>query len=417
MFLNIVWRNLWFKPLNTTLSVVLLAFSTGIISLLLLVQRQLEQKFENDLRDIDLVVGAKGSPLQLVLSAVYHVDAPTGNINLMEAQKLMQNKMVKQTIPLSYGDSYRSFRILGTDTNYVHKYEGVLQDGKFFEHSLDVVLGANVAKATGHIVGSTFQGTHGEAEQGEVHEGHDYIVTGILAPTQTILDNLIVTPLSSIWEMHDEGAHHDEAEAPGDHHHSAGEEHEGHDHEHEQALDSTREVTAYLVKFRSPMGIMTFPRMVNSGTTMQAAVPALEMNRLFHLMGLGITTLRMLAFAIMLISGFSVFIALYNRLKERKYELALLRSLGSSRFMLAALLLTEGVVLSILGFLCGLALSRVGIWVINEQAGSDLRVNLTSQLIPEEGILGAVVLGVGIFAALLPAIKAWRMNLSAALTD
>jgi putative ABC transport system permease protein len=150
---------------------------------------------------------------------------------------------------------------------------------------------------------------------------------------------------------------------------------------------------------------------------MQAAVPALEMNRLFHLMGLGITTLRMLAFAIMLISGFSVFIALYNRLKERKYELALLRSLGSSRFMLAALLLTEGVVLSILGFLCGLALSRVGIWVINEQAGSDLRVNLTSQLIPEEGILGAVVLGVGIFAALLPAIKVWRMNLSAALTD
>lgn len=415
MFLNIVWRNLWFKPLNTTLSVVLLAFSTGIISLLLLVQRQLEQKFENDLRDIDLVVGAKGSPLQLVLSAVYHVDAPTGNINLMEAQKLMQNKMVKQAIPLSYGDSYRSFRILGTDTNYVHKYEGVLQAGKLFEHSLDVVLGANVAKATGHKVGATFQGTHGEAEQGEVHEGHDYTVTGILAPTHTILDNLIVTPLSSIWEMHDEEAHHDEAEA--DHHHSEGEEHEGHDHEHEQALDSTREVTAYLVKFRSPMGIMTFPRMVNSGTTMQAAVPALEMNRLFHLMGLGITTLRMLAFAIMLISGFSVFIALYNRLKERKYELALLRSLGSSRFMLAALLLTEGVVLSILGFLCGLALSRVGIWVINEQAGSDLRVNLTNQLIPEEGILGAVVLGVGIFAALLPAIKAWRMNLSAALTD
>jgi putative ABC transport system permease protein len=413
MFLNIVWRNLWFKPLNTTLSVVLLAFSTGIISLLLLVQRQLEQKFENDLRDIDLVVGAKGSPLQLVLSAVYHVDAPTGNINLMEAQKLMQNKMVKQAIPLSYGDSYRSFRILGTDTNYVHKYEGVLQDGKFFEHSLDVVLGANVAKATGHKVGSTFQGTHGEAEQGEVHEGHDYTVTGILAPTHTILDNLIVTPLSSIWEMHDEGAHHDEAEAQNGGGHSAHEDHATHD----EALDSTREVTAFLVKFRSPMGIMTFPRMVNSGTTMQAAVPALEMNRLFHLMGLGITTLRMLAFAIMLISGFSVFIALYNRLKERKYELALLRSLGSSRFMLAALLLTEGVVLSILGFLCGLALSRVGIWVINEQAGSDLRVNLTNQLIPEEGVLGAVVLGVGIFAALLPAIKAWRMNLSAALTD
>ncbi len=419
MFLKIVWRNLWFKPLNTTLSVVLLAFSTGIISLLLLVQKQLETKFETDLKDIDLVVGAKGSPLQLVLSAVYHVDAPTGNINLLEAQKLMKGPLVKQAIPLSYGDSYQGYRILGTDTNYIHKYNAVAQNGRLFQRSLEVVLGANVAQKTGLAPGKTFKGTHGEAAEGETHDEHEYEVVGVLSSTNTILDNLIVTPLASVWEMHEHPEEHEEgtAEAHDHGHHHEG---DGHDHEHEheeEAIDSTREITAYLVKFRSPMGIMSLPRMINSGTTMQAAVPALEMNRLFHLMGLGITTLRLLAFSIMLISGFSVFIALYNRLKERKYELALLRSLGSSRFRLAALLLTEGIVLAILGLGLGLLLSRFGIWMINEQAGSDLRLTLTNHLISEELVLGAIVLGVGVLAALVPAIKAWRMNLSEALAS
>jgi putative ABC transport system permease protein len=425
MFFSIVWRNLWFKPLNTTLSVVLLAFSTGIISLLLLLQRQLEQKFENDLRNVDLVVGAKGSPLQLVLSAIYHIDSPTGNINLLEAQKLMKSPMVKQAIPLSYGDSYKGYRILGTDTSYIGKYGAVPASGRLFDKSLEVVLGATVAERTGLAVGSTFKGTHGEAEQGETHEEHDYKVVGVLGTTNTILDNLIVTPLQSVWDMHD----HPEEPAPADHKeenhdHAHGDKHdhahEGHahdDHDHEEpAIDSTREVTAYLVKFRTPMGIMTFPRMVNAGTSMQAAVPALEMNRLFHLMGLGITTLRLLALAIMLISGFSVFIALYNRLKERKYELALLRSLGSSRGRLAALLLTEGLVLAFMGFVLGLLLSRFGLWLIGKQAGGDLRIVLHGSLIPEELVLGGIVLAVGILAALVPAIKAWRMNLSEALS-
>ncbi len=425
MFFPIVWRNLWFKPLNTTLSVVLLAFSTGIISLLLLVQKQLEQKFENDLRNVDLVVGAKGSPLQLVLSAVYHIDAPTGNINLLEAQKLMKSPMVKQAIPLSYGDSYKGYRILGTDTSYIGKYGAVPQTGRLFEKSLEAVVGANVAEKTGLTVGSTFKGTHGEAEQGETHEGHEYKVVGVLTSTNTILDNLVVTPLESVWDMHAEhgdeekepvGEHHEDGHEKGHEHHDHEAGHEHHDHEAE-AVDSTREVTAYLVKFRSPMGIMTFPRMVNAGTSMQAAVPALEMNRLLHLMGLGITTLRLLAFAIMLISGFSVFIALYNRLKERKYEMALLRSLGSSRARLAALLLAEGVFLAVLGFVLGLLLSRFGIWLINEQAGSDLRLALSNRIIPEEMVLGGIVLAVGVLAALVPAIKAWRMDISEALSS
>ncbi|MGD1842068.1 MAG: hypothetical protein ACFB0B_14410 [Thermonemataceae bacterium] len=123
MLIKIAWKNMTYKPLNTILCIGLLMFGVSIISLLLLIQHQLEQKFKRDLQNIDLVMGAKGSPLQLVLSAVYHLDAPTGNIKLAEAQKMMNSPMVQAAIPLAYGDSYRGYRILGTTTGYLEKYE------------------------------------------------------------------------------------------------------------------------------------------------------------------------------------------------------------------------------------------------------------------------------------------------------
>ena len=99
MLFKMAWKNIIHKPLNSVLCVCLLLFGVSIISVLILIQHQLEQKFDRDLENIDLVVGAKGSPLQLVLSAVYHIDAPTGNINFAEAKTIMNNPMVEEAIP------------------------------------------------------------------------------------------------------------------------------------------------------------------------------------------------------------------------------------------------------------------------------------------------------------------------------
>ncbi|MEL6802451.1 MAG: ABC transporter permease, partial [Bacteroidota bacterium] len=129
---KIAWKNIIHKPLNSALCVSLLLFAVAIISLLLLIQKQLEDKFERDLKNIDLVIGAKGSPLQLVLSSVYHLDAPTGNIKMAEARQIMENPMVKEAIPLAYGDSYRGYRILGTTEAYLDKYDAQLADGRVF---------------------------------------------------------------------------------------------------------------------------------------------------------------------------------------------------------------------------------------------------------------------------------------------
>ncbi len=448
MFLKIILKNLFHKPLGTTLSVTLLGLSTGIISMLLLLQNQLEQKFENDLRDIDLVVGAKGSPLQLVLSAVYHVDAPTGNIPEEEVEKIRKMRSVAQVIPLAYGDSYQRFRILGTDTSYIGKYSGSLREGRFFEKELEVVLGATVAKQTGLAMGQTFFGTHGEAEEGEIHENAGYTVVGILNETNSVLDNLLITNLASVWSVHEHGDHDAPVSpapaagaatsAPTPSRHDHADMAPGHNHAHD-AQDPVRaglvpappsnpappdqpnpdphEITAALIKARSTMAIMTLPRMLNETTNLQATIPALEINRLMKLLGIGVATLQALALGIMFISGFSVFIALYNRLRERRYELALLRSLGCSRLRLFGLLISEGLLLALAGFVAGALLSRLGLWLLNSTAAQDFHLVFRYDFIAAEWVLLAVTLLVGLLAALIPAAKAFRMDLSTALAD
>jgi len=150
---------------------------------------------------------------------------------------------------------------------------------------------------------------------------------------------------------------------------------------------------------------------------MQAASPALEINRLMKMMGIGVTALQTLALGIMLISGFSVFIALYNRLRERKYELALMRSMGCSRARLFWMLLSEGMLLALTGFAGGLLLSRFGLWILNTGAAREFHFVFSYEPVQGEWWLLATTVLVGALAALVPAVSAFRMNLSRALAD
>jgi putative ABC transport system permease protein len=423
---KIAWKNLVYKPLNTALCVSLLLFGVGIISLLLLIQHQLEQKFARDLQDIDLVVGAKGSPLQLVLSAVYHLDAPTGNISLADARKLMDAPVVEEAIPLSYGDSYRGYRILGTSTSYLKKYDAQLREGRVFADVMEVTLGAAVAEKSGLQVGDTFLGTHGEVKDGHVHDEHPYTVVGILQPTYTVLDNLVLTNLEGVWQVHAQpGAEHDhehdhgeeyEHEDHSDHEHEHGDEHE-HEHSTLVMADDSLEITALLLNYKTRMAALNMPRIINEQTNMQAVLPALEINRLFYMLGVGATTLRLIAGGIMVMAGFSVFFVLYNRLRERKYELALMRTVGYRPWQLFVLLVLEGVLLAIAGYVLGWLLSRAGLYVINRQAAGDFNLHFTGEWVAGEAWLLLLTILVGVAAALLPAWQAMRMDISGVLAE
>lgn len=393
--------NLKEKKLNSFLSVLLLTLGIGMISLLLLLNKQLDEQFRRNIRGIDMVVGAKGSPLQIILSSIYQIDAPTGNIPLNEVNTLKRNPFVKTVIPLSMGDNFNGFRIVGTTAAYPQHFEAKISEGKPFNQSMEVVIGSKVAASGALKMGSTFASSHGLDAGGDEHGDKKYKVVGIYEATGSVIDQVILTDLSSVWNLH---THAEEA---------------GHAHEeHEEDHEAEKQVTSALVRFRNPMGLIALPRQINENTSMQAALPSIEINRLFSLLGIGIETLRALAIIIISIAGISVFISLYNSLKERKYEMALMLSMGATRTKLFLMLLLEGLMLAVMGYAAGIILSRAGLYVFNHSAEKDFHYSLKDfSLLPEELFLLGGALLIGLLAAALPSIGIYRLNISRTLAE
>lgn len=408
--LKISWKSLWSKPLSSALNMMLIAFGTGILTILLLASNQIAQKLDNNSKDIDLVVGAKGSPLQLILSSIYYIDFPTGNIPLKEAKELSRSPFVKRAVPLALGDNYNGTRIVGTDSNFVAIYKLKVQTGKLWAGDFETTIGASVAESQQLKVGDKFYGAHGLTGNSDVHKSHQYTVSGILTPQGNVTDNLILTNIASVWKMHDD---HEEGEA---HEHKEGEEHHEKGHHEEEHGDEGKELTSLLIQYRSPMSVAIFPRMVNETTNMQAASPAQESTRLFSLIGVGVETLQWFAVLIMLIAAISVFVNLYNSLKERKYDLAIMRTLGASRGKLFLIVIAEGIILTLAGTIIGIALGHLALQFIgNYQESSQAR--LTGLVfLKDEIYLFVAGLAIGIFAAIIPAVQAYRSNISRILS-
>jgi putative ABC transport system permease protein len=378
------------RPLASALNLLLLALGVATITVLLLATEQLESRMGRDARGIDLVAGAKGSPMQLVLSAVFHLDAPTGNIPLADANALAKNRMVKKAIPLALGDSYKSFRIVGSSHEYPAHYGARVADGRLWNAPMEATLGAEVAARTKLAVGAKFAGAHGLGEGGDEHDKEPYQVVGILAPTGTVLDRLVLTSVESVWEVHEHGA---PANAP-------------------------KEITALLIQYASPLAAATLPRMVNSSSALQAASPAYESARLFRMIGVGVDVLRAFGVVLMLAAGLSVFIALLNALEERRYDLAVMRMLGATPARLMGLMLLEGCVLALAGGIAGIALGHV----FAELLGTALRQAQQSAVTgwawsANEWWLLAASLGVGVVAALIPAWRAYRSDVAPVLAE
>ncbi|MEQ9302764.1 MAG: ABC transporter permease, partial [Marinoscillum sp.] len=196
------YKSILAKPLSSFLSWLLLAFGVTIVVLILLISDQLKSEISKNAKGVDLVVGAKGSPLQLILANIFHVDFPTGNIDLKEAAQVSRSRYIDYAIPLSLGDSYRGLRIVGTTQAYPELYGANLKTGHWFGDHMEVVIGAQVARDLSLAIGDTFESQHGLSEEGEAHGAHPFEVVGILTSTNTVIDKLILTGIESIWEVH-----------------------------------------------------------------------------------------------------------------------------------------------------------------------------------------------------------------------
>ena len=391
-----IWKisiqNIKSKPLYTFLSVFILSLS---ISLLLGIQQlktSFEYQMENNLGDIDLVIGAKGSPLQLVLASVLHLDHPTGNISYNEAKKIGKNPMIKSAVPISYGDNYKGFRIVGTTDTFATLYKAELEQGRAVQKSMEVVLGAAVAQQLGLQIGDTILSAHGLIENNiEVHD--DLLtVVGILKPTKKVIDRLIITNLQSIWDIHN----HEEAH--GNEHH--------HDHKHEE---KDQEITSLLISFRSPAAFLSIPRKINQQTNMQAALPKFELDRLYQYTGVGLKTIAAIAYLILIISGIIMFTSLYKMVKERSFDLAILRTYGATHFQLIKIVAYEGFIIAFTAFSLGYIFVKIGLKSIVYMITTDdkwyMLKDLPCQELVNTGASVFIIIMLSILLAIYPILK------------
>jgi putative ABC transport system permease protein len=387
--LALSFRYLWSRPLAAVLNLLLLTLGLASITFVLLVGAQVSRSFERDLAGIDAVIGAKGSPMQLILSGVFHIDVPTGNVPLAEVQKLARLPQVAKVIPLSLGDSYRAFRIVGATPAYLDHYRMVLASGAPWKEPMESVAGAQAAQALKLKPGDSFAGSHGLAGGGDTHGNTPYRITGVLAPCGCVVDRLIVTSLDSVWHVHEKPGHHGKDD------------------------DDDKEVTVALVSYNTPLAAVTFPRFVNSQTGMQAAAPAIEVSRLLRMLGVGSEVLQGIAAVLLLSAALSVFVALWNAVRERRADLAMLRMLGATPAKVAALLLCEALWLAVLATFLGLLLGHSLTQMVGTLLQSQQSLPVTGRLwLPAEGWIAVLALGVATAAALIPTLSAYRIDVA-----
>lgn len=411
------------RPLPAVLTVLLLTLGIAMVVVLLLFERALEDRLGRDARGIDLVVGAKGSGLQLVLSSVFHVDVPTGNVRLADLRDVARHPMAAGVIPLSLGDAYRGFRIVGTSHDYVRHYSGELAEGRLWERSMEAVAGARAARGAGLRAGDSFVGSHGlEGESGFHHEDHPYQVVGVLQETGTVLDRLILVNSESVWEVH---AVHGDSRAgaePAGGGSQAGVSEVGRGAEERtggRGLPAgDAEVTAMLVRYRTPLAAVTLPRAINSGTALQAASPAQEIARLFYLVGTGLDAFRAFAGVLIAASALSLFISLWHAMHEQRYDLAVMRTLGASRGRILRFVLAQGMALGVAGAALGTALGHGVGRLVREWLEWSRSLSMGGLgWAPEEGLVAAGAVLIALAASAAPAVRAYRLDVVSVLAE
>ena len=402
------------RPLNTCLNLLLLALGVGMIVLLMLTSAKLEQRLTRDSKGVSLVIGAKGSPLQLILSSVFHLDIPTGNIPITELERWRRHDLVETVIPLALGDSLGGFRIVGTEQGYAEHYDATIAEGRYWRTPFEAVLGAGVAERTGLSVGDRFLGNHGMAPGGPAHGDHPYHVVGVLSPTASVIDRLVLTGVESVWASHGIEMAADEHEDGHD-----ADDHAASDHADAPASSEQRQaVTALLLRYRTPLAAVQLPPLVNQTPGLQAAAPALEMARLLSLIGVGVDTVRGFGLLLMATAGLSVFIALYNALQSRRYDLAVMRVMGASSHQLFGQLMLEGLLLAAGGALLGMVLGHGVASLMSASISSAKAIGITGfTFLAEEFYVVGLALLIGLLAALIPAIQAYRTDIAMVLAS
>ena len=441
---TIVLKNMRQRALATWLTTLSVTLGVALTVAILLIRNGMQHRFEQSTLGYEMVVGAKGSPLQLVLNTVFNLDISPGNIPWKLFEQLRADKRVKFAAPFAVGDNYKGFRIVGTTDTYLKDFEFsegkkfTLAEGRLFNFSEDMlheafveagerakerearergetppprqereinrpfeaVIGSTVAADTGLKVGQTFIAAHGvqESANAEQHEHNPWTIVGILAPTHTAADRALYINLDSFYEI--EG--HEIREKPGK--------------EEKEKVDTDPDpgqISGMVLKLRSELHALPLYREINDREDAMAAFPAAEVRKLFAIVGNVDRVLLAQAILIAIVAGVAIAVSIYNSMSERRREIAILRALGAKRPTIFAIVVLEAITICVVGAVAGLLAGHLIVAGANTVL---IRISgftvpaLQIQPVEWLALAGCVLLGV--IAGFGPAVRAYRTEVA-----
>ncbi|HML23390.1 MAG TPA: ABC transporter permease [Aggregatilinea sp.] len=425
----VAWRNLHARPIQTAIPALVIALA---LALSLAVAMLSDGAKEGIIQASDpfgvMVIGAKGSSQQLVLSSILLQDDPIGNIPYTIYDDLEHDERVQLAVPLAFGDNVAGARLIGTNHDFFELRTSrsappafQLADGRLFavvedhEHEEDAehdaeeheegdehhdeglfeaVLGATAAKDLGLKVGDQFETTHGFGEGIATDHHHEpYTVVGILKPSGTAYDGAAFTQIESVWHVHEVDPNDSLAPYMG------------------ERLGASDQVTAVLVLPASFAGQNQIYQEFYTGTEAQAAFPGTELTDLFELIDQAQEILGLIGYMVLGIAALTVFLSMYNATVAREHAIAVMRGLGSSPAHVVRIVLFETLFVTLLGAILGRVIGYGAAQVVADAYSARSAIPVPLRLLPEwEALLWALPLGVGALAGLVPAALAYRVN-------
>lgn len=457
----IAWRSLTQRALASTLTGLSMALGVALVVMVLVAYNVISDSFQRGAGGgYDIIVGAKGGKLQLVLNTVYHLSTPVENIPYSVLHDLTEGQFkpyVTRAIPYCLGDHYEGQRVVATvpalfaETLYAPGRKYAFSAGRNFQANgyFEGVIGALAATRTGLKVGDTFRPTHGVADDGQGHEHDAFKVVGILEPTGTPNDRALFINIEGFYllenhakpvaeakpgdaakpqpavastlEKHEEheAKVHDEAKPEAhDHEHDHDHDHD-HEHGHTPLPVEQRELTAVLVRTSSPAASIQLPNLINEGSAAQAVMPVREIRGLFDvIVGPIETVLLALTGLIVVVSGVGILVSIYNSMSERRREIAVMRALGARRSTVRTIVLLESLLLSLTGGLAGWILGRALIAALSPAiaARTGVVIGFAPLITAELALVPALIL-LSAMAGYLPAMTAYRTDVAKALAS
>ena len=411
-FWRIVLKSLRQHWLSTSLAMVSIALGVALLISVASLKEQTHRNFTQQGLGVDAVLGPKGSPLQIVLNALYHLDEMPGKIKWTYYKKVLEQPIVENGIPFATGHSYAGFRVNAIDGRFFTEFEYTPGhrfsfkpeeggQGRAFEADDEAVAGSEVAKALNLRIGQTFNPVCGVNADDPVHVNDHICFVGIMAPTGTPHDRAIYIALRSFYSL---GGHGDAVRDM-----AVNEEH--------------REISGAYLRIKRIRGGAMHPGIqdlkydINQSSAAQLVIPAEVLPRLFNVIGWVDTVLLAIGVLVALLALLFLFVALVSALRERRRDLALFRCLGATRRTVFGLILSEAVFIAMVGTIAGIGLGHgivaLGNHFIKVETGLAFSAAYISQA---DCFMLPMALLLGIIAGLLPAVQAYRLGVLDNLT-